>query len=68
MRNGELEGEYMAADLPRLQLINKMVGREIDESAYARQAGVAGSETSGQRAFLSAKGLGRAGADPAHGF
>ena len=62
LRNGELEGEYMAADLPRLQLINKMVGREIDESAYARQAGVAGSETSGQRAFLSAKGLGRAGA------
>ena len=62
LRNGELEGEYMAADLPRLQLINKMVGREIDESAYARQTGAAGAETGGQRAFLSAKGLGRAGA------
>ena len=62
LRNGELEGEYMAADLPRLQLINKMVGREIDESAYARQSGAAGAETGGQRAFLSAKGLGRAGA------
>jgi simple sugar transport system ATP-binding protein len=62
LRNGELEGEYMAADLPRLQLINKMVGREIDENAYARQNGSAATEESGQRAFLSAKGLGRAGA------
>lgn len=62
LRNGELEGEYMAADLPRLQLINKMVGREIDESAYARQSGAAGAEASAKRAFLSARGLGRAGA------
>ena len=62
LRNGELEGEYMAADLPRLQLINKMVGREIDESAYARQAGGGNQESGGQDAFLRAKGLGRAGA------
>ena len=62
LRNGELEGEYMAVDLPRLQLINKMVGREIDESAYARQSAVAGTEESAQRPFLTAKGLGRAGA------
>ena len=62
LRNGELEGEYMAADLPRLQLINKMVGREIDESAYARQTGKAATDVSDRPAFLKAKALGRAGA------
>ena len=62
LRNGELEGEYMAADLPRLQLINKMVGREIDENAYARQGGSAAKDSATHQAFLSARGLGRAGA------
>lgn len=62
LRNGELEGEYMAADLPRLQLINKMVGREIDESAYARQNDESALELSTQAPFLAAQGLGRAGA------
>ena len=62
LRNGELEGEYMAVDLPRLQLINKMVGREIDESAFGRQADSAKVDISGKRPFLSAKELARAGA------
>lgn len=62
LRNGEFEGEYMAADLPRLQLINKMVGREIDESAFARESDAGRQDLSGQTAFLSAKELGRAGA------
>ena len=61
LRNGELEGEYMAADLPRLQLINKMVGREIDESAYARQDSANGEDLSAQAPFLSTQALGRAG-------
>ena len=62
LRNGELEGEYMAADLPRLQLISKMVGREIDESAFGRQADSAKVDTSGERPFLSTKELARTGA------
>ena len=62
LRNGELEGEYMAADLPRLQLINKMVGREIDESAFARQDDASAQNRSAQAPFLAAQGLGRAGA------
>ena len=61
LRNGELEGEYLAADLPRLQLINKMVGREIDESAYARQADTSSDAGVAKKPFLTAKGLGRAG-------
>jgi monosaccharide-transporting ATPase len=61
LRNGEFEGEYLAAELPRLQLINKMVGREIDENAFARQDGESSQDHSEQAPLLSAKALGRAG-------
>ncbi|TXK16342.1 sugar ABC transporter ATP-binding protein [Homoserinibacter sp. GY 40078] len=33
LRNGALVGEYAAADLPRAELISKMIGRELDELA-----------------------------------
>ncbi|GGP24973.1 sugar ABC transporter ATP-binding protein [Silvimonas amylolytica] len=36
LRNGEREGEYLARDLPRLTLIHKMVGREIDPDQLAK--------------------------------
>ena len=58
MRNGEFEGEYLASDLPRLALINKMVGREVDESTGRATQGAAGSAG---EACLSATGLGRSG-------
>lgn len=31
LRNGELIGEYQVQDLPRVQLISKMMGKELDE-------------------------------------
>ena len=31
LRNGQLVGEYRADDLPRGQLVTKMIGRELDE-------------------------------------
>jgi len=61
LRNGEFEGEYAAADLPRIQLINKMVGREIDESSFGRQAEDETRAAPTGAAFLSTQGLGRAG-------
>ena len=33
LRNGQLVGEYLAADLPREALVTKMIGRELDELA-----------------------------------
>ena len=39
LRNGELVGEYPAAELPRLSLINKMVGRDVDETTGVRKPG-----------------------------
>ena len=31
LRNGELVGEYMTKDLPRVQLISKMMGKDLDD-------------------------------------
>jgi simple sugar transport system ATP-binding protein len=74
MRNGEREGEYLAADLSRVELVNKMVGAPAaapatavaggpttsDALADAAKASVSGGSRFG--AFLRAVGLGRKGA------
>lgn len=31
LRNGQLIGEYMAKDMPRLELVSKMIGKELDD-------------------------------------
>jgi galactofuranose transport system ATP-binding protein len=59
LRNGELEGEYLASELPRLTLINKMVGRVVEEVACIPKKLLAAGE--GPQAFLAARGVGRAG-------
>ncbi len=60
LRNGEFEGEYAARELPRLTLINKMVGRELDEQPGARKSGAA-TERGTAPAFLAARQLARSG-------
>jgi simple sugar transport system ATP-binding protein len=59
LRNGEFVGEYLAQELPRLALIEKMVGRAIDESAFARPVDEAPPEIGAT--LLHAKGVGRRG-------
>ena len=57
LRNGQLIGEYLAADLPRGDLVTKMIGRELDElaaiSSTAERAidrtGDAGAARAGRR-------------------
>jgi simple sugar transport system ATP-binding protein len=58
MRNGEFEGEYLASALPRLTLINKMVGREVED--MANRAEDRRAEGAGD-VCLSARALGRRG-------
>lgn len=58
MRNGETEGEYLAADLSRLALVNKMVGAPPDQQPTRLDSRA--SETGAP--VLSAQGLGRRGA------
>ncbi|HEY3282902.1 MAG TPA: sugar ABC transporter ATP-binding protein [Armatimonadota bacterium] len=62
LRNGRLVGHYPAADLPRLELIARMMGKEVSE-IEAMGARVEREADAGSREpFLVAKGLGRQGA------
>ena len=38
LRNGQLVGEYLVGDLPRGELVTKMIGRELDELAAISRA------------------------------
>lgn len=60
MRNGQLEGEYLCADLSRLALVNKMIG-VADTSDALAHADYSAKTISG-KVLLEAKGLGRKGA------
>lgn len=59
MRNGEREGEYTCAELPRLALVNKMIGAPAGAEADVAQAP---SMQGDGETILQARGLGRRGA------
>ncbi|WNG51885.1 sugar ABC transporter ATP-binding protein [Archangium minus] len=71
LRNGELVGEYPVAELSRMELVTRMVGREIAETGPSRAKGarLSPAEESArdeayegvEAPFLSAEGLGRRG-------
>jgi len=60
LRNGERIGEYEAARLPKLDLVAKMVGREIKESAFQVDT-TADAKPSSRLPVLKARGIGRRG-------
>jgi monosaccharide-transporting ATPase len=60
LRNGKFVGEYRASDLPRIQLISAMLGRNFEEMQHLREE-TASSEAEKKERFLSAKGMGRVG-------
>ena len=60
LRNGRLVGEYATADLPRLGLIGKMLGREVGPADFA--PGAAAGSAGAAAPVLAASGLGRRGA------
>jgi simple sugar transport system ATP-binding protein len=57
LRNGQFVGEYEAASLPRLQLISRMMGKDLTESDFKPPA-VAGNKG---EPFLELRGVGRRG-------
>ncbi|WP_426341798.1 sugar ABC transporter ATP-binding protein [Pseudoduganella sp. S-14] len=67
MRNGEREGEYAAADLPRLALVNKMIGKPADAADPAASTGTVAEpagriqQAAAARVVLETRGLGRKG-------
>ncbi|WP_322923240.1 sugar ABC transporter ATP-binding protein [Paenibacillus campi] len=60
LRNGELIGEYIAKDLPRLELVLKMIGKELNLLEQLPQ--LAEAHTATGELLVQAEGLGRKGA------
>ena len=60
LRNGQLVGEYKVADLPRDQLVTKMIGRELDDLKSLSSASSRTIDRSGAP-ILRATGVGRRG-------
>ena len=57
LRNGQFVGEYRVDQLPRVQLVARMMGKDFDDLAQISGAG----RTAGKEVLLQAKGLGRRG-------
>jgi monosaccharide-transporting ATPase len=62
LRNGELVGEYLTAELPRVELVARMLGRELVEFETAVKGVSTTTEEAKQSAFFQARGLERKGA------
>lgn len=58
LRNGKLVGEYLTKDLPRVELITKMMGRELATFESGLTTSV-GSKTGATPPILEAKRLGK---------
>ena len=61
MRNGEREGEYLCRDLPRLTLVNKMVGQSETTDESPRNAPSVNPDVDLAAPFMQASGLGKKG-------
>ncbi|WP_438481358.1 sugar ABC transporter ATP-binding protein [Oleiharenicola lentus] len=60
LRNGQLVGEYSTAELTRLQLVGKMLGREVHETDFAASAAAFTKQAT--TSVLGVKNFGRRGA------
>jgi simple sugar transport system ATP-binding protein len=61
LKNGEFVGEYKTANLPKLELIAKMLGKELSEFSYTASGDMkkkTSDAPAGVAALLQAKGLG----------
>ena len=64
LRNGKLVGEYETKNLPRAELIGKMMGKELaafEMSGQGTDAGAAATAQADRPALLSVRGFGRRG-------
>lgn len=61
LRNGQLVGQYTTEELPRVQLVAKMMGKDFDDLAAIKEAGGTASAYSGEDIVIKAAGLGKKG-------
>ena len=57
LRDGLLVGEYAISQLPRVQLVSKMLGKELDDMAAIKEAGTSGEAKNMGTPVLEAKDL-----------
>nr|WP_239070690.1 sugar ABC transporter ATP-binding protein [Cellulomonas chitinilytica] len=61
LRNGTLVGEYRTADLPRVELVQKMIGRSLEVLEQLEEAPKRVAAERGVQPYVQALGLGRKG-------
>src|SRR6185295_3825133 len=61
LRDGRLVGEYETAKLPRVELVSRMVGRELVRMQAAQREAVVAAGQERQPPFLELKNFGRPG-------
>ena len=57
LRDGKLVGEYPIAELPRVQLVSKMLGKELDDMSEIKKSGGAVKEEAAEAPVLEAHQL-----------
>ena len=57
LRDGKLVGEYPIAELPRVQLVSKMLGKELDDMSEIKKSSGAAVEEAGEAPVLEAHQL-----------
>jgi len=62
LRGGELIGEYKASELPRLELVSRMIGKELTMLEELPKTAGQMRASDNQAAIVEASGLGRKGA------
>ena len=61
LRNGQLVGQFTTAELPRVQLVAKMMGKDFDDLAAIRHEKAAEGAQDSQDIVIKAAGLGKKG-------
>ncbi len=62
LRNGRLVGAFATAELPRMQLVAHMLGRELAPATHSAAETSAASSSAAEPPLLAARGLARRGA------
>lgn len=57
LRDGKLVGEYIISELPRVQLVSKMLGKDLDDMAEIKAAGDEGRPAEDADVVFEAEGL-----------
>lgn len=61
LRNGQLVGQYLTEELPRVQLVARMMGKDFDDLAAIREEASSAAEYKEEDVVVKAVGVGKKG-------